>query len=706
MTRPGVILGTAAYMSPEQAKGKSVDKRADIWAFGCILYECLTGKRAFEGETVTETLAAILKGEPDWQALPSATPPSIRFVLRRCLEKDMSRRFRDAADARIQIEEAVAAPPERIVLARKFSGRLAWWIAAFFFVAFVAALAVALMHIDRAPANLMPARLSIETPEGATLASGGGSAAAPWPTVSPDGRRIVFGAIGIDKRPMLWLRALDSSAAQPLPGTDGGEQPFWSPDSRFIAFFAQGKLKKIDVSGGAPITLCDAEGFTREGSWGREGVILFSISGKTVFRVPETGGRPTAATVFDEARKETNHFYPSFLPDGLHFLYSAQSTDDSQGGLFVGRLGSSETKFVRASYSKARYSPPGFLLFVRDGTLVAQPFDERRFQLSGDTIPIAERIRYRPISGIAAFSVSETGVLTYVAGDVNPQGQMIWYDRAGKQLGALGDPAWFSDIKLSPDGKRVAVSVADQAGKTNDIWLYDVARGLRKRFTFDPADDAGPIWSVDASRVVFSSDRKGRYDIYQKASNGAGIEEVILEDSASKYPGGLSPNGQFLLYGELGPVPSMRVLPLSVDRKAFPFSNGFSGQFSPDGRWVTFDSDESSRSEVYVAPFPGSVAKWQVSTAGGEFPRWNGDGSEIFYISTENKLMAAEVNGKGSSFEVGNVKPLFGLQHTVYTNWYDVSPDGRRFLIVTTLEQTATPAPISVILNWTSLLKK
>jgi serine/threonine protein kinase len=703
MTRPGVILGTAAYMSPEQAKSKAVDKRADIWAFGCILYECLTGKRAFEGETVTETLASVLKNEPDWQALPVTIPSNIRFVLRRCLEKEIRRRFRDAADVRIEMEEALAAHPAPIVPARRFSPRLSWSIAAFLFVA---ATVLAWLYFNRAPAELMPTRLSVQTPEGATLVSGSG--AAPWPTISPDGRRIVFGAIGDDNRQLLWIRSLDSSSAQPMPGTDGAEQPFWSPDGRFVAFFAQGKLKKIDISGGTPVTLCDAEGFTREGSWSREGVILFSIAGKTLFRVPAAGGRPTAAMAFDEARKENSQHYPSFLPDGRRFLYVAESADASKGGLIVGTLDSNERKFVRAGNSKTRYAPPGFLLFVRDGALVAQAFDARRLQLSGDPVPIAEQIRYTASSGIAAFSVSETGALTFVTRESNPRSQMIWVDRAGKQLSVLGDPDWYgNDVELSPDGKRAAVAVADQSGKTSDIWLYDVTSGLRTRFTFDPANEWTPIWSADGTRIVFNSNRKGHFDLYQKPSSGAGAEEVLVENGFEKHPSSWSPDGRHLLYAEQSQGFDLWVLPLSGERKAFPFIKSpfieLYGRYSPDGRWIAYNSNESGRDEVYVAPFPASVGKWQVSKAGGAFPRWRDDGREIFYFSMDNKLMAAAVNGTASSFEVGNVKQLFEARAV---QGYAVSHDGQRFLIISALGQTASPGPVQVILNWTSLLKK
>jgi eukaryotic-like serine/threonine-protein kinase len=716
-TMQGVVLGTAAYMSPEQARGKSVDKRTDIWAFGCVLYELIAGTQAFDGEDITEILAAVVKSEPDWNRLPESTPLSIRMLLRRCLRKDKTLRLRDAGDARIEIHEALTTPgPAEPVTAQRQSPlgniRAAWSIAAI--AIFVVALGWgAFAYLRRAPEGARPVRFFVSPPEAGRLAmtalTASGATVSPL-AVSPDGSRIAIVAMRADGKSQLWVRPLDTLVAQSLAGTEGAFQPFWSPDSRFIGFFADGKLKKIDVSGGPPITLCDAPD-PRAGTWNRDGVIVFAPTPSSALqRVSAAGGVPTAATTL--AQDEAVHMRPFFLPDGQHFLYRP-STGPGGGPAYVGSLNSFERKFVlNADSSNVVYSQ-GYLLFLRESTLMAQPFDAQRLVLTGDAFPIAESVRDSgTINPSGIFSVSENGVLVYQTGAAMAGDQLLWFDRTGKQTGELGDPALYSDLELSPDGKRASISIADQAGKGRDIWFYDVARGLRSRFTFGPEAAVTSIWSPDGSRIVFNANRKGHFNLYQKSSSGAGAEEVLLEDNFEKYPTSWSPDGRFILYRTSSPQTraELFVLPLSGDRKPVPFLNtkfdeGF-GQFSPDGRWVAYRSNESGRNEVYVAPFPGPGGKWQISTAGGDRPRWRRDGSEIFYLAPDNKLMAAAVNDKGANFEVGAVKPLFEARFvTGGRNQYAVSADGQRFLINTVPEQAAS-APITVVLNWTAGLKK
>jgi len=712
-TRQGVILGTAAYMSPEQAKGKTADRRADVWAFGVVLYELLTGKPAFHGDDVTEVLAAVVMKEPALDALPAKTPPAIRNLVRRCLEKTLRRRLPHIAEARMTIEDVLsgAAPAEPVPAARdKSRERLLAVVAA---VAVVAALGLgAFAFFPRPPEEEQAVRFFVSPPDTWSLAQApmvsAGGAPAPL-AVSPDGRRVAFVAAGADGKYFLWVRSLDTLAAQQLAGTEGALRPFWSTDSRFLGFFAAGKLKKIDVLGGPPLTLSDAPD-SRGGTWNRDGVILFapSLVSAPLQKVSAAGGTPTPATTFGEG--ETTHRWPVFLPDGRHFLYNAFQGQTSVG-VFVASLDSNERKLLlKADAGNVLYSQ-GHLLFLRETTLMAQPFDAVRLELTGDAFPIAEQIQTQSSVLVGVFSASENGVLVYQTGTAAGGSQLAWFDRSGKQTATLGDPAIYTDLELSPDSKRASVSIG--AVGTRDIWLYDVARELKTRFTFDAANELESVWSPDGSRVVFNSNRKGHLDLYQRASDGSGTEAVLLEDNLDKFPVSWSPDGRFILYRSIGgPTGSdLFVLPLSGDRKPTPFmTTQFSeifGRFSPDGRWIAYSSNESSITEIYVAPFPGPGGKRQVSTAGGTLPRWRRDGTEIFYLAPDNKLMAAAVNGRGSSFEVGVVKPLIDTRTTAAGARYpyDVTADGQRFLIIS-LPGQAAAAPITVVLNWTAGLKK
>jgi serine/threonine protein kinase len=684
MTKPGVVLGTAAYMSPEQAKGKAVDKRADIWAFGCILYECLTGKRVFEGETVTETLAAVLTREPNWQALPATTPPDIRVVLRRCLEKEMSRRFHHAADVRIEIEEApdigaAAAPPKR--------PWLAWGIV---IVGVLAALTVSVLYFRQASVEAPETRLEINTPPTSDPTS---------IALSPDGRLLVFVASS-EGQQKLWLRPLDAVTAQPLSGTEGATYPFWSPDSRSIGFFAGAKLKRIDIAGGPPQVLASAP-LARGGTWNRDGVIVFVIATFPLHRVPDLGGDPVAITRLDPPR-QSYHSFPKFLPDGRRLLYFAEGADP---GIYLTSLDSGETRRLIVAESPGVYAPPGYLLFIRQATLFAQRFDAARGAVNGDPIPIA--------NSVSGFSVSETGMLAYrTVGGAN-RWRLAWFDRSGKEVGTLWAEFSTHNLELSPNGRRVAVD-RDVQGNTA-IWLIDAARGVPSRLTFNAAVDGRPIWSPDGSRIVFWSNRKGTIDLYQKASSGAGSEEPLLESALNKYPQDWSPDGRFLLYLQRNPKSGIDlwVLPLFGERKPFPFSitsfDKDSGQFSPDGRWVAYHSNESGRFEVYVQPFPGPGGKWQVSTGGGIAPRWRRDGKELFYIAPDGKLMAAPIHAAGQTLDFGSPVSLFQTRIVDGGSYplkqqYAVAPDGQRFLINIADESTASP--ITIVTNWARALKK
>jgi Tol biopolymer transport system component len=723
ITGEGTILGTLQYMAPEQVEAKEVDARTDIFAFGAVAYEMATGKKAFEGKTQASLIAKILETEPPpISSLQPMTPPALDRVVKKCLAKEPEKRWQAASDVCDELKwiaegGSQTGMPAPISASRKSAlgdGRLAWIVAAVFFLA---ASALGYFVYSRpVPQQAHAVRFTLFPPDKWSLAGTGAvttGATAPV-MISPDGQRVAFVAISGEGKSLLWVRSLDTLTVQSFAGTEGASAPFWSPDSRSLAFFAGGKLKKIDVSGGPPITLCDAPD-NRGGTWNRDGLILFAPTNTSVLqKVSASGGLPAPATVLGQG--ELGQIRPSFLPDGQHFLYSTIAPRPGLGGpIYLGSLDSAERKVLfNANSANALYAQ-GYLLFLRETTLIAQPFDARRLVLTGDAFPIAERIRTSTSTQpYGYFSASENGALVYQTGAETANSQLLWFDRTGKQIGALGDPADYSALELSPDGKRASVSIPDDAGKGEDIWLYDMARGLRTRFTFGPSNVFGSVWSPDGSRIVFNSRRKGSFDLYQKASSGAGSEETLLEDNLNKYPDSWSPDGKFILYESLGSSrnSNLFVLPLTGDRKPYPLLQTkfgeADGRISPDGRWVAYRSNESGRNEIYVAPFPGPGGKWQISTAGGYFPRWRHDGSEIFFLTLDSRLIVASVNGKGVGFEVGAVKPLFATRIVAFTGagyQYDASADGQRFLINTSPEQ-ATSAPITVVLNWTAGLKK
>ena len=729
MTQAGMILGTAAYMSPEQARGRAVDKRTDIWAFGCVLYETLTGHAVFTGETLSDTITAILDREPHWKALPEHTPSSVRRLLRRCLEKDPKRRLADIADARLEIDEAETTPSDASDAGPTVSSgiarvrtreRVGWIIAAACLTGLVATLAFNRAGSgDRTPASYST---SIVLPAGVSLWSGNSRRApdqgrddpAGRFVLSPDGRRLAMVASDSTGRSMLWVRPLDSRVAQALGGTEGAAYPFWSADSRFIAFLAQNKLKKIDVAGAEVVTLCDVS-FGSYGAWNRDDVILFTPNGNSpLYRVSASGGTPTQVTTLETASGDAQHSFPFFLPDGRHFLYSVVGSQASltvPRGVYVGALDSKAPgKLILPGGSHAKYAN-GYLLFLRNGALLAQPFDVGRLELGGTPATLVDHIQTTVASAsdvAGAFTVSETGLLAYQTGSV-VRSQLTWFDRAGTRLATLGDQADYVDVALSPDDTRVAVSLMDLEIGTRDLWIFDVARRLGERFTYESGDDFGPNWSrPGGDRIFFSSRRKGSIDLYEKPSSGSGSETLLLKDDLGKFNASASPDGRFLVYVGGGSVigrSDIWVLPLSGERKPAPFlASRFresQGQFSPDGRWVAFMSAKSGTPQVYVTAFPGRDTEQQVSTAGGGWPRWNRNGKELFYLALDNMLTVIPVNGQRSRFDVGTARPLFPIQPRparLDAYPYDVTADGQRILVNTFIEEV-TP-PISLIVNW------
>jgi serine/threonine protein kinase/Tol biopolymer transport system component len=732
-TDPGAVMGTVGYMSPEQVRGRAVDHRSDIFSFGAILYEMLSGKRAFRGESAVDTMSAILREDPPGLSdTNKALSPALERVVNHCLEKNPEERFHSASDLAFALEALSGSAPvssQTMTAMTSTEARsriikhLPWIVAVVLLIALLGVLPFAVAYFRSTPARQNVVRATIPPPENAHLLYFHQMA------VSPDGQRLVFGAVGANGAFSLWLRPLGAASAQPLAGTEGANYPFWSPDSRFIGFFANGKLKKIDAAGGPAQTLCDAPD-GRGGTWNRDGVIVFAPDlNSALYRVSAEGGAPVALPL-DKSRKEQVHHFPYFLPDGQHFLYRAGKTisyaRDEGNGIYVGSLDSSEYKLILPADTYAVYAS-GHLLFWRDGSLMAQPFDAKSLQLSGEAVPVAEQVQMNLPEVRASFSVSENGVLVFQSGfgiRVGTASQLFWYDRDGKREAKSGEPIFGANPRLSPDGQRIVVMGFDfQAGST-DLWLYDSALTRKTRFTFDPAFDSYPVWSPDGSSIIFSSDRKARlvYDIYQKDASGARNEELLLASDdyilantptrGTMRPSSCSADGRFLAYTRLeGPnrKGDIWVLPLTGERKPFPLIqtpqfDEAHAQFSPDGRFVAYDSDESGSRQVYVTAFPGPGGKQQVSTSGGEDPIWRRDGRELFFLS-EGKMMAAEVKTNGSGLDIGNAQLLFDA-HSGFGGFahYDVTPDGKRFIVATLGE--AGSAPMNLVVNWTADLKR
>ena len=717
-TDPGKVMGTVGYMSPEQVKGRAVDHRSDIFSFGTILYEMLSGRRAFHGESAAETMSAILKEDPpELSETNQRIAPALERLVNHCLEKNPEERFHSASDLAFALEAlsgSTSAATQTVTvpaLAPRWikRGGLAWAVAA---VAIVAALVFAILYF-RGPATpeAHTMRFFVVPPEKAILVGGGQH-------ISPDGQRLVFVATGADGKRVLWTRPIDALGAQPLPGTEEASNPFWSPDSRSIGFFAAGsKLKKIDFAGGPAQTLTDLQTTAAGGTWNQQGLIVFSRSpGDGLYKVSATGGTPARATNLDESRKETTHAWPYFLPDGRHFLYLARSAQRENTGIYVAALDSSERKLLVNADSSAAYAPPGFLLFLRERTLMAQRFDANNLQLSGEAFPIAEQVGNNPATGRSFFSVSQTGVLTYLSSNT-PSTQLIWFDRTGKQLQQVGAPAADNTLRLSPDEKQLAVARLDVPAGATDIWLIDLARNTPSRFTFDPANESGPVWSPDGSRLVFASNRSGVAKLYQKLANGTGSDEALVKSAESAGPQDWSADGKFILYGVLSPRTSndLWILPMFGEQKADPFIQTdfaeMQARFSPDGRWVAYTSNASGPFQVYVQSFPASGGKWQISTSGGAQPQWRHDGKELFFLSPNRKLMAVEVNGSGATFVAGVPQDLFEVRTSPLfpgqgsSSYYAASGDGKRFLVNTLIGESGS-VPLTIVLNWSAGLNR
>jgi eukaryotic-like serine/threonine-protein kinase len=702
------VLGTLPYLAPEQLEEKRADARSDIFAFGALLYEVLAGRKAFPGDSHAGVVAAILRSDPPpiASSRPS-TPPALDRVVATCLAKDPDERWQNAGDLARELKWIAAGGGlARADEAMARGRRIQIWVGLTALLALLAAGLAGALYLRPAPPQRNVYRTSIQLPEGLLFSGAFQIGGVGRFSLSPDGRRMAFVASDPGGNVRLWIRPLDALVAMPLPGTDGAGSPFWSPDSGQIAFVAQGQLKTVDPAGGVPITLTPAANAT--GSWNDGNLIVFTPNQNSpLHAIPATGGTPRPVTQLDPAAGDLLHRNAFFLPDGRHFLYVAVSAREGEAtgarALYAGSLDADEpARLVLEGGSSAAYSS-GHLVFLRDNRLVAQPFDLDRLALTGEPKPITEQVELTGPSS-TPFTVAESGMLAYQPAS-GPGSQLVWFDREGRRLGTLGEPADYGDVEVSPDGRRAAVSVLDGAVNTRDLWVFDIMRGVRSRLTFDPADDVTPVWSADGTRVVFASNRAGHFDLYAKAVSGVGADTLIIKDDTEKYPTAWSPDGGSVLYWTFGSEGAhMRRLDLGGDRSTTTFIGppANPGRLSPNGRWVAYYSNESGRSEVYVVSFPTASEKWQLSSAGGSLPQWRGDGREVFYAGRDNRLMAVEIEQRAANLEVGVPRALFEARPVGPRSFFDALPDGQRFL-VNSRRGDSLSSSIAILQNWSAL---
>ena len=707
LTAVGTIVGTFQYMSPEQVEGKEADARSDIFALGAVLYEMATGRRAFSGKSHASIVAAIMAAEPQpISTVQPMSPPALDRVVKGCLAKDPDERWQTAHDVKLQLQwiaegGSQAGIPAPVSARRRMSQHVAWGVAAVFFLA---GLGFAAAWMFRAPNPRRLIRVSVLAPEANSFK--------PFDiAISPDGSKLAFATVDAQGKTQLWVRPMGSSSAQPLAGTEGAIQPFWSADSQTLGFFADSKLKRIEGSGGGLQVLADAP-LARGGTWSRDGVIVFAPSATGgLYRIAASGGSADQVTTLDASKHEDSHRWPCFLPDGHHFLYIARSGALATGAaqVYAGSLDAKEKVYVVDSGGRPAYARPGYLLFVRGSNLMAQRFDEGHLRLSGDPTPVTEELG-RDYIFEAAYSVSENGILVAHSGGVSTS-VLTWYDRTGKPGNLLGTDN-FNTIRFSPDDHTLAASIYDNSGG-EDIWLFDLARGVRTRFTFGPALSDDPVWSPDGKTIAFDSNRTGGYALYQKPSNGTQKEVMIYTDPAIKFTSSWSRDGKYVLFDRIDPqskgITAIWVLPMFGDHKAYPlisteFNNTYS-QFSPDGRWVAYDSNESGKDEIYAVAFPNATARFQISTSGGGNAQWRADGKELYYTDPNNKIMAVDIIEHGDSLQVEAPHALWQPRlQPVVNPPYAATGDGKRFLANELPLQSTSH--LTVILNWDAELKK
>ena len=706
LTAQGTVVGTFQYMSPEQIEGREADARSDIFALGAVLYEMVTGKRAFEGKTAATAMAAVLEREPaPICSMQPMTPPALERLIRTCLAKDPDERWQTAHDVKLQLKQIgegtsqATAPAMAITPPRKRRNGLAWSVAAV--LAVIAA--GALFFLYQANQKQLPVlRVEISPPDKMQFNLSGDHSGPAM--ISPDGRYIVFSAYG-SAGAQLYLRSLDSTSPDALPGTEGAMFPFWSPDSRSIAFFTDDKLKRIEVSGGTPVTICGST-LGRGGSWNQDGTIVAALSYNTgLSRVPASGGAPVPVTTADGA-VYTSHRWPWFLPDGKHFLYIAvkhNAPTSPETAVFLASLDGKENRLLFHTLSNAIYAS-GRLLYQRENSLVAQPFDASSGKFSGEPQTLTENVQFDAGLWRTNISASTGGVLLYASGTTSGTEILTWYDRSGKRLGTVGEQGEFYDLDLSPDEKKIATT--DLNASIASIWVRDLTNNLRTRLTFSGGAHLTPIWSPDGKQVAFTSNQQRAISVKTLGSSSAERTVLSSPDPIYQAISDWSRDGRYLMYEQgAGINTELWVLPLSGDGKPFSYTSGSSrGTFSPDGHWVAYVGQEGGRPEVFVAPFPWTGAKWQISNGGGAGPRWRADGKELFYFDL-NGIAAAEVNGSGSAFEVGSSTLLFRLPlRGTIAREYSPTRDGQRFIAV--MPSEGSSQTLTLFQNWPAELKK
>ncbi len=732
-TMAGVVLGTAAYMSPEQARGKAVDKRADVWSFGVLLWEMLTGRALFTGETVTDVIAAVVSRAPDLGALPAATPEAVRRLIARCLRKDARQRLPDIGGARLDLQEVIAgatdepAAPARDAEGVNRRGKPWAWAAALLVVVGLAS-ALALVNRARVPERAGAVRFAADAPDGWSFADFG------WPVPSPDGRQVLFVArpdasIGAAGPAMLWTRSLESLEARPLPGTEGAEDvPIWSPDGKSIAFFAKGELRRLNLADGTVQSVCakptectgcgeSRSGGTGGGDWNREGTILFSAGGYSgrVYAVSARGGEPKPLTAVDTSRSETNHHIPQFLPDGRRFLFLISAVKPEAMGLYVATLDApGERRLVSPTWAHYVYASEQ-LLFARDGSLFAQPFDAQSAERRGEPVAIAASVAAWPVSAaLGWFGVSEGGTIASFSGAPSSgQVQLAWLDRKGGGAGSLGPPGRYGQITLSPDGRNVAAEISDVDNRQADLWVIEVARGVMSRVTATPDIEANPVWAPDGRSLAFSVWGRGKAaEVRRKGLRASDPETVLVDTTVEDHAESWSADGKTLLFlqrSEGGSAITAWALPVGGGQ-AVQVARATGGrideaQLSPDGRWLAYMSDESGRYEVYTEPFQRNGERVRVSVDGGGQPKWRGDGRELFYVTPSRRLMSVPVRAEGDRLQVGLPAELFELRGFTGLELDDYAPtaDGQRFLVKLPLD-VPRKGKIHIVTNWTSLI--
>ena len=710
LTQRGSIMGTFQYMAPEVLQGAEADARSDVFGLGCVLYEMVTRRKAFEGKSQLSVMTAILERDPEpVSAVQAMSPPAFDHLVKTCLEKNPEERFQTALDVKVQLKWIAACGAQMQPAAAAKSSRLPWLAAG---AAALLALGAIAALVGR-PSSTSPTvvRSVIPPPAGTSFVTLAPSAGTP--VISPDGTRLVFAARDDKGKNQLYIRALISLTATPLAGTDDASYPFWSPDSREIGFFAEGKLKKMDANGGPPQALCEGA-IGRGGTWSKDGVIVFSPGpSQSLLRVSAQGGTPSPATKLNVSLGENSHRWPYFLPDGKHFLFWARNSHGIQEHTtYVGTVGSLDARPLMKSELMAMYVP-GYLLFMRGQTLMAQPFNAARLEISGAPVPIAEHVLVNSTSNRPVFTASENGTLVYQTGSEQGGWRLLWYSRDGKLIGPLGDVDRYFDPAISPDGTRVAAELLTGQG-TGDLWVFDLRRSTKTRLTFGPASQRYPVWTPDGKTIYFGSNGKGGAHVYVKAADGSGPEQAVIEDDPFDFPYSVSPDQKYLLYmraaGDRTTGTAMWVLPLSGERKPFPLvSSAFqtgAGAIAPGGKWMSYESNETGRFEIYVTAFPGGGAKWQVSTNGGAAAKWRGDGKELFFLDPADNLMAVDVNPASVPIQLGTPHALFrapGVQNTLGP--YVVTGDGKEFLI-NSGEVKEENQPLTLVQNWSVGLKK